>query len=72
MDGLEQFRIWLKYSRLTATLIAISSVIALLSSLGRNYQFLDFLFYYARKCWTTPRAQGIDQFHACLTCSGLC
>ena len=44
MDAFEQFRIWLRYSRLTATLIAVSAVIALLSSLGSNYQVLQFLF----------------------------
>jgi len=44
MDGFEQFRIWLKYSRLTATLIAASAVIALLSGLGEDYRVLQFLF----------------------------
>jgi GlpG protein len=43
MDGFEQFRIWLRYSRLTATLIAISAIIALLSNLGQNYAVLKFL-----------------------------
>ena len=43
MNGFEQFRIWLRYSRLTATLIAISAVVALLSNLGQNYQVLQFL-----------------------------
>jgi len=44
MDGFEQFRLWLRYSRLTATLIAASAVIALLSNLGHNYQVLQILF----------------------------
>jgi len=43
MAAAEQFRIWLRYSRLTAILIAISIVIALLSNLGGNYQVLKFL-----------------------------
>ena len=43
MNGFEQFRIWLRYSRLTATLIALSTVVALLTNLGQNYQVLQFL-----------------------------
>ena len=44
MNGFEQFKIWLRYSRLTATLIASSAIIAVLSSLGKDYQVLQFLF----------------------------
>ena len=44
MNGFEQFKIWLRYSRLTATLIASSAIIAVLSSLGKDYQILQFLF----------------------------
>jgi len=44
MNGFEQFRIWLRYSRLTATLIAVSAIIALLSNLGNDYQVLKFLY----------------------------
>ena len=43
MNGFEQFSIWLRYSRLTATLIAVSAVVALLTNLGQNYQVLQFL-----------------------------
>lgn len=44
MDAFEQFRIWLRYSRLTAMLIAASAVIAVLSGLGNDYQALQFMF----------------------------
>ena len=44
MNGFEQFKIWLRYSRLTATLIASSAIIAVLSKLGKDYQVLHFLF----------------------------
>ena len=44
MNGFEQFRIWLRYSRLTATLIALSTVVALLSGFGSNFQLLQYLY----------------------------
>ncbi len=44
MNGMDQFRIWLKYSRLTATLIATSVIVSLLSGLGKDYQSMHFLF----------------------------
>ena len=44
MEGIEQFKIWLRYSRLTATLIAVSVIVAVLSQLGRDFQALHFLF----------------------------
>ena len=44
MNGMEQFKIWLRYNRLTATLIATSVIVSLLSGLGRDYQALHFLF----------------------------
>jgi len=45
MNSFEQFRIWLRYSRLTAVLMAFSVVVALLSNLGSDYQSLHFLFF---------------------------
>jgi len=42
MDATEQFRIWLRYSRVTAALIAISVVVGLLSGLGSNYSVLRY------------------------------
>lgn len=44
MNGMDQFKIWLKYNRLTATLIATSVIVSLLSGLGKDYQSMHFLF----------------------------
>jgi len=45
MNGMEQFKIWLRYNKLTAILIAMSISVSLLSNLGNNYQNLRFLFF---------------------------
>jgi len=44
MNGFDQFKIWLKYSRLTATLITVSAIVALFSRLGQDFQVLQPLF----------------------------
>ena len=44
MNGFDQLKLWARYHRVTATLIALSIVVALLSKLGSNFQFLHFLF----------------------------
>lgn len=44
MNGLEQFKIWVRYNRLTATLIFLSVIIALFSKLGSDFRFLHYLF----------------------------
>jgi len=44
MDRFDQFKIWLRYSRLTAGLIAASAVVGLLSGLGQNFEVLQYLF----------------------------
>ena len=44
MDGFEQLKLWLRYTRLTATLMMISIVVALVSNFGRNFQLIHVLF----------------------------
>ena len=44
MNGFDQLKLWARYNRVTATLIASSIVIALISGLGRDFQLLHFLF----------------------------
>ena len=44
MNGFEQLKLWARYNRVTATLIALSLIVALFSRLGRDFQFLHFLF----------------------------
>ena len=43
MNGFEQLKLWARYNRVTATLIALSLIVALFSKLGRDFQFLHFL-----------------------------
>lgn len=44
MNGFEQFKLWIKYSPITAILLALSISVALLSNLGSNFQLIHFLF----------------------------
>jgi len=44
MNGFDQLKLWARYHRVTATLIALSIIVALFSNLGRDFQFLHFLF----------------------------
>ena len=44
MNGFEQVKIWTRYNRVTAILITLSIIVALLSKLGSDFQLLRFLF----------------------------
>lgn len=44
MNGFDQLKLWARYNRVTATLIALSIIVALLSGIGSNFQFIHFLF----------------------------
>lgn len=44
MNGFEQLKLWARYTRLTAVLIALSVSVAVLSNFGRDYQVLHLLF----------------------------
>ena len=44
MNGFEQFKLWVRYHRVTATLIALSLIVALLSKVGSDLQFIHVLF----------------------------
>ena len=44
MNGFEQLKLWTRYNRVTAVLITLSIIVALLSQFGRDYKFLHFLF----------------------------
>lgn len=44
MNGFAQIKLWARYTRLTAILIALSVTVAVLSQFGSDYQFLHFLF----------------------------
>lgn len=44
MNGFDQLRLWARYNRVTATLIVFSIFVALISKLGRDFQFLHILF----------------------------
>jgi len=44
MNGFEQLKLWARYNRVTATLIALSIIVAVFSKLGRDFQFLHVLF----------------------------
>ncbi len=44
MNGFAQLKLWARYTRLTAILIALSVTVAVLSQFGSDYQFLHFLF----------------------------
>ena len=44
MNGFDQLKLWARYNRVTATLIALSIIVALLSNIGSNFQFIYVLF----------------------------
>lgn len=44
MNGFAQLKLWARYTRLTAILIALSITVAVLSRFGSDYQSLHFLF----------------------------
>jgi len=44
MNGFEQLKIWLRYTRLTAILMIISIFVALVSDFGRDFQLIHVLF----------------------------
>lgn len=44
MGAFEQFKLWTRYHRVTATLIILSILVALLSNFGKNFQLIHFLF----------------------------
>lgn len=44
MNGIEQLKLWAKYSPITASLLGLSISVALLSNFGSNFQFIHFLF----------------------------
>ncbi len=44
MNGFEQFKTWLRFTRLTAILMTISIVVALISNFGRDFQLIHVLF----------------------------
>ena len=44
MNIFEQLTLWAKFNRITATLIALSIIVALFSKLGSDFEFLHFLF----------------------------
>lgn len=44
MNAYDQLKLWARYNRVTATLIALSIIVALFSKLGKDFQFLHFLF----------------------------
>lgn len=44
MNTFQQLKLWARYNQVTATLIAFSIFVALISKLGRDFHFLHFLF----------------------------
>ena len=44
MNGFDQLKLWARYHRVTATLITLSIIVALLSNIGRDFQFIHVLF----------------------------
>ena len=55
MNAFDQLKLWARYHRVTATLIALSIVVALLSNFGSNFQLLHFLFI-------SEYRQGLPEF----------
>jgi GlpG protein len=43
MNGYEQFKLWARYSPITATLMISSILVGLVSNLGSNFQFIHWL-----------------------------
>lgn len=44
MNGFDQFKLWARYNRITAILIGLSVMVALLSKLGTDFQLIHYLF----------------------------
>ena len=44
MNFTAQLKLWIRYHRVTAILIAISLIVAAISNLGSNFQFIHFFF----------------------------
>ncbi|MCW8901329.1 MAG: rhomboid family intramembrane serine protease [Gammaproteobacteria bacterium] len=44
MNGFEQLKLWMKYTPITALLLALSVTVSLFSNLGNNAQLIHFLF----------------------------
>lgn len=44
MNGFDQLKLWARYHKVTATLIALSVIVALFSQLGKDFHFLSILF----------------------------
>jgi len=44
MNGFDQLKLWARYNRVTATLIALSIIVALLSKIGSDFQVIHILF----------------------------
>lgn len=44
MNGIEQLKLWARYTRLTAILIALSLIVSVLSKFGTDFHQLHFLF----------------------------
>lgn len=44
MNAFEQLKLWIRYTRITATLIFLSLIVALVSKFGSDYQVIHFLF----------------------------
>ena len=42
MNGFEQFKLWARYSPITATLLVLSILVSIISNLGNNFQFIHF------------------------------
>ncbi len=45
MNGFDQLKLWARYNRVTATLIALSIIVALLSKIGSDFQLIHVLFF---------------------------
>lgn len=43
MTGVEQFKLWARYSPITAVLLVLSILVSLISSFGNNFQFIHWL-----------------------------
>ena len=58
MNGFAQLKLWARYTRLTAILIALSLTVAVLSKFGSDYQFLHFLFISEYRQGLTEISEG--------------
>lgn len=44
MNAFDQLKLWMRYNKVTATLIALSLIVALLSNIGSDFQLIRVLF----------------------------